>query len=120
MTFQQKVFESTADFRARATTLAGNAIEIARARATRAAQQVGVLKSSLATLAVAGSEFNKVARLHVSRFVKENSAIALAAGKDVGLLARATFAQLTEKPVASKRKSRKTVARKRVAKAKAA
>jgi hypothetical protein len=97
MNFQEKVFESTADLRA------------------RAAKRVELLKGSFATLKVAGSEFNKVALRHVSRFVKENSAIATEAGKDVGALARATFAQLASKPAAPARKARKPAVRKRAA-----
>jgi hypothetical protein len=95
MNFQEKVFENTADFRA------------------RAAKHVETLKGSLAALKIAGNALSKVARRHGSRFVKENSAIALEAGKEVGALARATFAQLASKPAATARKPRKPVARKR-------
>lgn len=108
MNFQDKVIESTADFRARAATLAGSAVAAARARADLAAQRVGSLKGSLAALQVAGREFNKVARRHVSRFVKENSVIALEAGKEVGALARATYSKLAKQDVAPARKARKT------------
>ena len=110
MNTQSKVLETTANIRNCATSFAH-----------AAAQAVGgtrTLKTSLATLRVAGSEFNKVARLHVSRFMKENSAIARAAGKDVGELARSTFSQLVKVPAAPMRKARKTAApRKRAAKA---
>ena len=37
---------------------------------------------------MAGRELNKVARRHAARFVKENSTIAVDAGKDVSALAR--------------------------------
>jgi hypothetical protein len=97
MNFQEKVFETTADFRA------------------QAAKRVETLKGSFAALKVAGAEFNKVARRHVSRFVKENSAIATEAGKDVSALARATYARLASKPAAPARKTRKPAARKRAA-----
>ena len=82
MNFQEKVFESTADFRA------------------RAAKRVETLKGSLAALKIAGNELTKVARRHASRFMKENSAIAVEAGKEVGALARATYGQLASKPAA--------------------
>lgn len=95
MNFQEKVFETTADFRA------------------IAAKRMETLKGSLAALKVAGNEFNKVARRHASRFVKENSAIAVEAGKEVGALARATYAQLAKKPATATRKARKPAARKR-------
>ena len=95
MNFQEKVFETTAEFRA------------------QAARRVETLKGSLAALKSAGTELNKVARRHVSRFVKENSAIAVEAGKEVGALARATYAQLANKPAATIRKARKPTARKR-------
>jgi hypothetical protein len=95
MNFQEKVAETTADFRA------------------KAAKRVETLKGSLAALKVAGTELNKVARRHVSRFVKENSAIATEAGKEVGALARATYAQLANKPSVTPRKTRKPAARKR-------
>ena len=100
MNFQEKVFETTADFRA------------------QAAKRVETLKGSLAALKVAGVEFNKVARRHVTRCVKENSVIAAEAGKEVSALARATYAQLANKPAAPARKARKT--RKPVARTRAA
>lgn len=95
MNFQEKVFETTAQLRA------------------RAAQRVDLLKNSLASLQVAGRALNTVARRHGSRFVKENSAIALDAAKDVSALARATFTQLAKRDVATPRKRKAPAARKR-------
>jgi hypothetical protein len=111
MNFQEKVFEATADLRSRAATLADAALKTARTRGSVAAKRVEVLKSSLATLTVATRAFNKVARRHASRFVKENSLLAAAAGRDVSALARTTFATLAKRPAA--RKSRKPIVRKR-------
>ena len=91
MNFQEKLFESTADLRARAAALANVAVTTARARAQVAAKRVDALKGSFEALTVAGREFNKVARRHAIRFVKENSTIAVEAGKDVSALARTTY-----------------------------
>lgn len=97
MNFQEKMFETTADLRA------------------RAAKRVEVLKGSLAALTDAGRELNKVARRHATRFVKENSTLAVSAGKDVSALARSTFATLSKR-AAAPQKARKTAnARKRTA-----
>ena len=111
MNFQEKVLEATADLRSRAALLADEALKTARTRAGIAAKRVEVLKGSLATLTVASREFNKVARRHAVRFVKENSTLAVAAGKDVSALARSTFATLAKRPASQK--VRKTSARKR-------
>ena len=111
MNFQEKVLEATADLRSRAALLADEALKTARARAGIAAKRVEVLKGSLATLTVASRAFNKVARRHAARFVKENSTIAVAAGKDVSALARSTVAALAKRPAG--KKARKTAARKR-------
>jgi len=105
MNFQEKLFETTADLRARAAALAAGAVTTARARAEVAAKRFEVLT-------VAGREFNKVARRHAIRFVKENSTIAADAGKDVSALARSTYATLTMRPTA-KTKARKPAQRKR-------
>jgi hypothetical protein len=51
----------------------------------------------LEALTTVGREFNKVARRHAARFVKQNSIIASEAGKDVSALARSTFATLTKR-----------------------
>ena len=102
MNFQEKMLESTADLRARAAALANVAITTARSRAKVAAKRAEVLKGSFATLTIAGRELNKVARRHATRFVKENSAIAANAGKDVSALARTTYATLTQRAAAPK------------------
>lgn len=100
MNFQDKVFESTADLRA------------------RTAKRLHILKTSLGALKVAGREFNKVARRHVSRFVKENSVLAIEAGQDVRALARSTYAQISGVEVKPARKVRKAASpRKRATKA---
>ena len=119
MNFQEKVLETTADLRARASELANAAVTTARTRAKFAAKRVDVLKGSFAALGIAGREFNKVARRHAARFVKENSTLAASAGKDVSALARTTFATLTQRAAAAKPKARKApaAARKRVRKA---
>jgi hypothetical protein len=112
MNFQEKMLETTADLRARAAALANVAVTTARARAEVAAKRVQGLKGSIAVLTVAGREFNKVARRHAARFVKENSTIAANAGKDVSALARTTFATLTQRAATKARKA--PAARKRV------
>jgi hypothetical protein len=113
MNFQEKVFEATADLRSRAALLTDEALKNARTRAGLAAKRVEVLKGSLATLSLAGREFNKVARRHAARFMKKNSTLAVAAGKDVSALARMTFASLAKRPAA--KKARKPAARRRSA-----
>jgi len=115
MNFQEKVFETTADLRARAAALANVAIATARTRAEIAAQRADVLKGSFAALTIAGRELNKVARRHAARFVKENSTLAVSAGKDVSALARTTYAALTKKPAASQKARKTPAARKRAA-----
>jgi hypothetical protein len=94
MNFQEKVLEATADLRSRAT------------------RRVEGLKGSLEALTIVGREFNKVARRHAVRFVKQNSVIAAEAGKEVSALARSSFATLTKRDTT--RKDRKPAgARKR-------
>jgi len=114
MNFQERLIEASSELRARATALTTAALDVARARADVAAKRVDVLKGSFATLSVAGRELNKVAQRHASRFVKENSAIALAAGKDVGALARSTYESLAGRKVVVK--SRKPRAARRTTK----
>jgi hypothetical protein len=99
MNLQEKLFETLA---------------AARARAQFAAKRVNV-KGSLATLTVAGRELNKVARRHAARFVKENSTIAVNAGKDVSALARSTFATLSKRAAQPKAARKAPAARKRAA-----
>ena len=87
MNFQEKVFEA-------------------------AAKRVEGLQGSLEALTIVGHEFNKIARRHAVRFVKQNSVIAAEAGKDVSALARSTFATLSKSDMT--RKPRKpATARKR-------
>lgn len=87
-------------------------MESAAAIGARAARRLEGLKAPLATLKVAGRDFTQVARLHVSRFVQENRAIATDAGKDFTALARSTYASLAKTPTAP-RKRKATVSRKR-------
>ena len=105
MNFQEKVFETTADLRARAAALADIAVTTARARVEVAAKRVNGLKGSFQALSVAGREFNKVARRHAARFVKENSSIAAEAGRDVSALARSTFATMTRRAAPKAKKT---------------
>jgi hypothetical protein len=115
MNFQEKLFESTTDLRARMAALAKVAVTTARARAQVAAKRVDALKGSFVALTVAGREFNKVARRHAVRFVKENSVIAVEAGRDVSALARTTYVTLAKR-TAEPRKARKALtSRKRAA-----
>ena len=113
MNFQERLIEASSDLRARATAITTAALDIARARADVAAKRVDVLKSSLSTLSAAGRELNKVAQRHASRFVRENSSLALASGKDVGALARSTYASLADRKVAAKTRKPRAAARKR-------
>jgi hypothetical protein len=118
MNFQEKLFETTAELRARATALTAAALDVARARANVAAKRVDVLKGSLATLSDAGRAFGKVAQRHGTRFVKENSELAFAAGKDVSAIARTTYATLAGRKAAKAKSTRKPRAStKRAAKA---
>jgi hypothetical protein len=120
MNFQEKLLEVSSELRARAAAFAYTTLDTARARADASGKHAEKLKHSFATLTLAGRELNRVAQRHASRFVKENSAIAKAAGKEVGTLARSTFASLTRGESPSKgRKPRITRGRKR-ASAKAA
>ena len=114
MNIQERLIEASSELRARASAFTTAALDVARARADVAAKRVDLLKGSLATLTVAGRELNKVAQRHASRFVKENSAIAFAAGKDFRTLARTTYVTLSgRKPTAKPRKTRASAARKR-------
>jgi hypothetical protein len=116
MKFQEKLRETTADLRARAVMFANTALPQARARIDA---RVGELKQSFETLSAAGRALNKVARTHTARFVKENSAIATKAGRDVSTLARTTYVTLT-KGADAKPKARRKVRAKRARVAKAA
>jgi len=116
MNFQEKVFEASAQLRARAEAIAQSAIDKARARAGVASKRVDGFKKSLAVLNDAGRQFNQVARRHASRFVKQNSPLVAAVRKDVSEIARSTFTTLTQRPTPKKTRKPAT-ARKRSAKA---
>lgn len=109
MNFQEKLLEASAELRSRAAALAASALERARSRANLTSERISVLNG-------AGRELNKVARRHVSRFVKQNSTIAAAVRKDVSDLARTTYASLAPRP-APKKARRAPSARKRARKA---
>jgi len=115
MNFQEKMFDTTEDLRARAASFASAAITTARSGARVAAKRAEGLKGSLAKLTLAGRELNKVARRHAARFVTVNSSIAADAGKDVSALARTTFATLVKRGAAPKKASKAPAARKRAA-----
>ena len=117
MNFQEKLFEASADLRSRAAALAASALETARSRAGQASQRVAGLKGPISVLNGAGRVFNKVARRHAVRFVKQNSTIAAAVRKDVTELARTTYASLAGRPAAKKKARRASATRKRTAKA---
>jgi hypothetical protein len=119
MNFQEKLFETTADFRARAAALANMAVTTARTRASVAARRAESLKGALGVITVAARALNKVARRHAGRFVKENASIAAEARKDVSMLARTTFATLARRG-AVKPKTRKVPTARKRASAKAA
>jgi hypothetical protein len=106
MNFQEKLFETTADLRARAAALANVAVTTARTRAQVAAQR-------FEALTVAGREFNKVARRHAIRFAKENSSIAVDAGRDVSALAQTTYSRMVNRPAAARKTTRTSATRKR-------
>ena len=116
MNFQEKLLEASAGLRGHAAALAAAAVETARNRA-KLERRVAELKKSLTVLNGARLELRKVAGRHASRFVKQNSSIASAVGKDVSALARSTLASLSARPVARKTRRAPTAARKRSAKA---
>jgi len=60
-------------------------------------------------------EFNKVARRHAMRFVKENSAIGIEAGRDVSALARTTYVTLAKRTAAPQKARKAPGSRKRAA-----
>jgi hypothetical protein len=124
MNFQDKIFETTQELRARAATLGKAALITARERAglaaSRVEKRVGALKTSLTTLGVAGRELEKVARRHGATFVKQNATIAQAARKDVTSLAVSTFDAIAKRATTkAKTKTRKPVARKAVSRVRA-
>jgi hypothetical protein len=94
MNFQEKLLETAAEVRVRAASAAASALETAREGAILATRRARELKGSLIVLKSAGRALNKVARRHVGRLVSGNRAIALAAGRDLGTLARDTYASI--------------------------
>jgi hypothetical protein len=114
MNFQERLIEASSELRARASALAATALDVARARLDVAGKRVDVLKESFGTLTVAGRALNEVAHRHTMRFVKENSALVSDAGKELGTLARSTYATLSgRKPTRAARKPRSSALRKR-------
>ena len=87
LNLQEKVIETTGELRVRAAALAAVAVGTAR-------------------------DLEKVARRHARRFIVENRAIALEAGKDLGLLFRSTYASFTNREANMRAPRKKTVARK--------
>jgi hypothetical protein len=110
MNFQEKLFETTAELRARAAEFAQAAVETTRAQAEAAARRAEQLRKPLGVINAAGRELNKVARRHGARFVKQNSALAAKAGEELAALARSTIASLQDTPKA-RRTSRKRKAK---------
>jgi hypothetical protein len=117
MNFQEKLFETAADLRSRATEFAHLALDTARAQARTSARQAEKLKRPLGVLNQAGRELDGVVRRHGAQFIKQNSSLAAKVRDDVTALARTTFASL-QKGAAPK--ARKAAPRKRKSKAKAA
>jgi hypothetical protein len=97
MNFQEILVEASSGLRARAITLTTATLDAARLRARDAAKRADTIRHSVVTLSDAGRALSKVARRHAARFVAQNSAIAVAAGKDVGALARSTYATLSNR-----------------------
>ena len=120
MNLQEKLFVATANIRTQAAALAAGAVASARSRAEVAVKRIDGLKGPLAVLTVAGRELNKVARRHAVSFLRQNSAIAAAARKDVSSLARKTYSTLTVHRRIVKAKVRKAPAARKPAKIKAA
>jgi hypothetical protein len=102
MNFQERLIQASSDLRTRAAAFTTAALDVARSRAVLSPRRVEEIKGSLATLSIAGRQLNKVAQRHASRFMKQNSAIAVAAGKDVGALAKSTMATLSGRKVSTK------------------
>lgn len=120
MNLQRVFLDTSTTLRARARAVVTSALDLARAQVQDANRRAQVVKRSLATLSVASRELNHVAKRHAARLVKENSAIAVSAGRDLSALARSTYSTLAgRKPRAPARKKRVAATRKR-ASAKAA
>jgi predicted amidohydrolase YtcJ len=97
MIFQQTFTEGSSMVRTRAAAFFTAAFESAYSRLTASAKRAGGFQAAISSFTVASRALNKVARRHALRLVKENSAIARAAGKDIGTIARTTVASLTRK-----------------------
>jgi hypothetical protein len=109
MNIQEKLFEASAELRARTATLVATLTRAASSRASLARRSVAVLND-------AGREFRKVARRHAARFMRDNSKLAATVRQDVTSLARDTLASFA-KERAQKKTRRQPVARMRVRKA---
>jgi hypothetical protein len=116
MNLQEKMLEASTELRARAAAFAASALQSARRRA-RLTKRLEELQKSITVLAGARRAFGKVARRHVSQFVKQNSTIASAVSKDVAGLARSTYASLSRRQPATRKARRAPAARRRTAKA---
>jgi hypothetical protein len=120
MILQRFLLDTSTALRAHASAFATSALDLARAQAQDASPRVKAVKQSIATLSVASRELNRMAKRHAARLVKENSAIAVSAGRDLSALARSTYSTLTgRKPRRPARTKRVAATRKR-ASAKAA
>jgi hypothetical protein len=116
MNFQEKLSETAAEVRVRAASAATAAFHTAREGATLAARRAQALKKSLAVLKGAGKELKQVAGRHVGRFVSENRAIAADAGRDLGTLARSTYASFATRGTKARApRKKKTTRARRVA-----
>jgi hypothetical protein len=102
MNLRDKAFEKAEDFRDRALAYAHAAIETARGRAPLSPEARTRIETSLTALKLAGRSLRKVAGLHASKFVEQNSTLVRAAGKDVSALARSTYQQFTQGAAAPK------------------
>ena len=115
MNIQNSFIEASSDLRARAAALTTVAFDMVRARAGIATQRVDLLRNSVVTLTFAGRALNKAVQRHAARFVKENSAIAVAAGKDFGAIASSTYATLSGRKIAANIVRKRRATRKRAA-----
>jgi hypothetical protein len=118
MNFQERLIEATSVLATRAGAFATTALDAVRERADGSVKRLDAVKGSLGALGIAGRELRRVARRHASRFVKQNSALAKAAGSEFGTIARATYASLARarqpaKSAARARKPRAAAARRR-------
>lgn len=111
MNFQQKLFETSAQLRARAAHILGAALASAREQAEAAAERAEKLRQPVTIIGQAGREIGKVARRHATRFVRQNANLASKVRDDVGTIARKTLNSLRNearprKPAVRKRRVR--------------